>query len=331
MENRPADANSGDGETREITAPIDTRSLQEAWARRETHSPEVHLRLTMGAKTDLGRVRENNEDKFDFLEPEDPGILAARGRFYAVADGMGGHAAGQIASELALKTVIKKYYANASDDLETALVAAVKYANALVRDTAAAIPGRSGMGTTLTAAVVHEARLIVAQVGDSRLYLIREGAIRQITDDHSWVAEQVRLGTLDAESAARSPFRNVITRSLGAEPDVKVDVFPVELRLGDRFLICSDGLSGQVEDEQMAEIAGASPPSVACMELIDAANESGGRDNITLLIVRVDAIEPYAPGMRVAVAEREPLSEVEDLLEPVGADARWFSRLIGRR
>lgn len=335
-------AGGGEGEEeREITAPLDVRSLQEGWARKEARAPQWHIRLTCGAKTDLGRVRENNEDKFDSLEPEDATILAARGRLYAVADGMGGHAAGQIASELALKSVIREYYANTGDGLEAALTAAVQAANSLVHDTARAIPGRSGMGTTLTAAVIHENRLVAAQVGDSRLYLLREGAIRQVTEDHSWVAEQVRLGALDAASAARSPFRNVITRSLGAEAEVRVDLFEEELRPGDRLLLCSDGLSGQVPDERMASLAGKDTPSVACLELIDAANDSGGRDNITVLLLRVDSIEPFASGGSAARLAAQPPQELtaqppqELSARPTEAEpaepAGWLSRLRGKR
>lgn len=307
MGNGSVDTRHG-GEEREITAPLEVRSLQDGWAQLEARAPEQHATVTFAAKTDLGRVRENNEDKFDFLEPEEPAVLAARGRFYAVCDGMGGHAAGQIASELALKTIFKKYYSNTADDSETALVGAIQYANSLVRDTAAAIPGRSGMGTTFTGAVILEEELIAAQVGDSRLYLVRGGEIRQVTQDHSWIAEQVRLGTMDAATAARSPFRNVITRSLGAEATVEVDLFRERLQPGDVLLLCSDGLTGHVSDEEMAALATGSAPSVACMELIEAANEKGGRDNITVLIVRVDAVEPFAPA-----AERP---EPEEASEP---------------
>jgi serine/threonine protein phosphatase PrpC len=306
VENASATSKEGTSDEREITAPLDVQSLQDAWDRIEARPPETHVYLTVGAKTDLGRVRENNEDKFDYLEPEQPAVLSTRGRFYAVADGMGGHAAGQIAAELALKSVIRKYYANTSDDLETALVAAIQYANALVRDTAATIPGRAGMGTTLTAAVVHEGDLIVAQVGDSRLYLIRDGAIRQVTQDHSWVAEQVRLGALDPAAAARSPFRNVITRSLGAEPEVEVDLYREALQPGDVVLLCTDGLSGLLDDPTIAAIAAEAPPSVACLELIDAANENGGRDNITVLLLRIDAIVPFASRPEPATAAAPP-------------------------
>lgn len=305
-------------EEREITAPLDVRSLHEAWARKSPRTPEQSVRLTFAAKTDLGLVRENNEDKFDFLEPEEPTLLAARGRFYAVADGMGGHAAGQIASEIGLKTVVKRYFTNTADDPDTALVAAIQFANGLVRDTAAAVPGRSGMGTTLTCAVIREGELTVAQVGDSRLYLLRDGVPRQVTEDHSWVAEQVRKGALDAETASRSPFRNVITRSLGAEPDVKVDLFHEALQPGDLLLLCSDGLTGQVPDGQIAAIAACNAPSVACMELIDAACASGGRDNITVAIIRVDGIEPY-PGSRAAVPA--PATAIEPEPEPAAEPA----------
>lgn len=333
MENTPSITHEGAEEEREITAPLDVGSLRDGWARLAARAPRVLVRLTLGAKTDLGRVRENNEDKFDFLEPEDSTILAARGRFYGVADGMGGHAAGQIAAELALKTVIRRYYSNTSDDLETALIGAVQFANALIRDTAAAIPGRSGMGTTLTAAVIHEGGLIAAQVGDSRLYLLRDARLRQITQDHSWVAEQVRLGALDPEAAARSPFRNVITRSLGADRTVEVDLFREPLQPGDLLLLCSDGLTGQVSDEQIAAIAAENAPSVACLELIEAANQTGGRDNITVLIVRVDALEPRPDAAQAIPAERplenEPAAVPEAHGEPQETRRRFG--LFGRR
>ncbi|MDH7571714.1 MAG: Stp1/IreP family PP2C-type Ser/Thr phosphatase [Armatimonadota bacterium] len=335
MQNTPSAPSAGGEEEREITAPLDVQSLRQGWERLEARVPRWHVRLTVGAKSDLGRVRENNEDKFDILEPEDPAVLAARGRFYAVADGMGGHAAGQIAAELALKSVIRRYFGNTTDDLETALISAVQYANGLVRDTAAGIPGRSGMGTTLTAAVVHENRVVVAHVGDSRLYLIRGGEIRQVTNDHSWVAEQVRMGLLDAETAARSPFRNVITRSMGAEPTVAVDLFHETLQPGDILLLCTDGLTGHLSDPQLAAIATATSPSVACMELIDAANEAGGKDNITVLIARVDAIEPYAAADKAQPAP-EPTTETAGSVDPppapdVGTETRRRFGLFGRR
>lgn len=323
MGSAPLESRHG-GEENEITAPLELQSLREGWAKLEARAPEWHAEVTFAAKTDLGRVRENNEDKFDFLEPEEPAVLAARGRFYAVCDGMGGHAAGQIASELALKSIIKKYYANTTDDLETALAAAVQYANALILDTAATIPGRSGMGTTFTGAILHEEYLIAAQVGDSRLYLFRDGEIRQITQDHSWVAEQIRLGVLDPESAARSPFRNVITRSLGAQESVEVDLCREKIRPGDVILLCSDGLTGHLDDQEIALLARRSAPSVACMELIDAANDRGGRDNITVLIIRVDAVKRFDPAAEPADPGEEPAPEAPPSPPTEGEKRRRF-------
>src|SRR5437868_4472922 len=227
----------------EITAPMEVADLQHGWEGKAPSQPRLHTLLRFGAKTDLGQVRQNNEDKFDFIEPDDPVVLARRGRVYAVADGMGGHSAGQIASELALKIFIRSYYSDGAAQLGQALKRAVRDANAYVVEVAKAIPGRGGMGTTLTAAVVREDDLIVAQVGDSRVYQIRGDEIRQITQDHSWVAEHVRRGTMTEEEAAQSPHRNVITRSLGGAPEVEPDLYELKLQPGDRYLICSDGLS----------------------------------------------------------------------------------------
>ena len=182
------DSGGMDSGGQEKTARLSREELSEGWAE-VGRVPRVLASIKMGAKTDLGRVRDNNEDKFDFFEPEDPAVLATKGCFYAVADGMGGHSAGQIACEMALKTVIAVYYGNPSPDTEASLRHAVAEANGLIYDTAQAIPDRQGMGTTLTAVVVREDRMIIAQVGDSRAYLLRGGAITQITEDHSWVAE----------------------------------------------------------------------------------------------------------------------------------------------
>jgi protein phosphatase len=278
---------------REITAPLEVEELQAGWERKGEERPRQFAVLQMGAKTDLGRVRENNEDKFDCLEPDEPAVLARKGRFYAVADGMGGHSAGQIASELALTTAIRTYYADTDTDIEASLHRAMEAANAYLVDIARMIPGRQGMGTTFTGAVVRDGDLYVVQVGDSRLYLIRDGAIRQITEDHSWVAEQVRRGIMSLEEAESSPYRNMITRSLGAADTVEPDILAVELRPGDRFLLCSDGLSGVLADRELLEIAGAGSPSVAAWNLIDRANLRGGKDNITALVLSVEEIVLY--------------------------------------
>ena len=279
----------------EKTARLDRDTLSEGWAE-VARLPRVVASVKMGAKTDLGRVRDNNEDKFDFFEPEDPVTLAAKGSFYAVADGMGGHSAGQVACELALKTVLSLYYTDPSPDKDACLRRAVIEANSLIYDTAQAIPDRQGMGTTLTAAVLCEDRLLIAQVGDSRAYLLRGGQITQMTEDHSWVAEQVRLGTMTLAEAQVSPFRNIITRSVGTAAQVEPDMFTHEVRPGDTFVLCSDGLTGHVEPAEIQMLTESQSPSAAAMALVDTANERGGRDNITALVLSVRALVPFEGG-----------------------------------
>jgi PPM family protein phosphatase len=285
---------SNSEEQREITAKLDVAGLEQGWKEKTAKPLKAQAVVKMGAKTDLGRVRENNEDKFEFFEPEDESMLATRGSFYAVADGMGGHAAGQIASELALKTIVNSYYGDTTGDVEHTLLRAVQQANSLIHDTARAIVERSGMGTTITAAVVRGNELYVAQVGDSRAYLVRDGGISQITHDHSWVSEQVRLGALSEEEAQASPFRNVITRSLGATPGVEPDVYSERLKEGDVVVLCTDGLSGNVSPEEIRQITEGKGPSLAAKELVDLANERGGSDNVTVLVLAVREIEKKA-------------------------------------
>lgn len=313
---------STNDENREITAKFSRDELVRGWREREPRQPRVVPVIKFGVKTDLGRIRENNEDKSDFYEPEDPTLLAARGCFYAVADGMGGHAAGQIASELALKTVIASYYDSETDDIPNALLEALSAANMTVHNVAIMVPDRSGMGTTMTAAVVAEDRVYVGQVGDSRAYLVRDGAIRQVTFDHSWVAEQVRMGTLTTEEAESSPYRNVITRSIGTQPQVEPDVFVEEASAGDVWVLCSDGLTGHVQDEEIRHIASTQPPTEAARQLIELANSRGGRDNITVLVF---AIRDLVPGQ----AETEPAAQA-GAEEETGTDATTPSRGIKR-
>ncbi len=272
---------------REVTAKINTAELVQAWEERAEKARGVRVVTVIGAKTDLGRIRENNEDKFEFFVPEDEDTLALKGSFYAVADGMGGHSAGQIASELALKTAIGAYYADPSPIVEESLRQALQQANALIFDAARAIAERSGMGTTITGLVIRGEEAFVAQVGDSRCYRLRDGDLRQLTEDHSWVNEQVKRGGLSADEAESSPFKNVITRSLGNAPNVDVDVFTEEIRVDDTFVLCSDGLTGELTDEEILQVTTTYPPSRAAWSLVDLALEHGGRDNVTVLIVAV--------------------------------------------
>ena len=275
------------GEQREITAKINTAELVKQWEERADRAHGVLVDTLLGAKTDLGCVRENNEDKFEFFQPDDEDVLATKGSFYAVADGMGGHAAGQIASEIALKTTIRAYYADSSPVVEESLRAAIQQANGLIFDAARAISERNGMGTTLTALVVRGEEAFIAQVGDSRCYRLRGSRIEQLTDDHSWVNEQVKRGALSADDAEMSPFRNVITRSIGNSPSVDVDIFTEQLEVGDQFLLCSDGLSNEVTADDMRDAMKRRSPSQAAWDLVDLALERGGRDNCTVLILKI--------------------------------------------
>ncbi len=254
--------------------------------------PRVIPLLKFAAKTDMGQVRENNEDKFDFYEPEVPAILAARGSLFAVGDGIGGALAGQIASEMMLKNLIALYYDHPSPDLKVALREAIEQTNEKIYTLAQMIPERAGMGTTLTAAVFIEDRVVIAQVGDSRAYLIRDRTPRQITHDHSWVEEQVRAGVLTRYDAEMSPFRNVITRSIGAAPTIQPDFYEEQTRVGDIWVLCSDGLTGHVHDEEMARIVSSHAPSEAARQLVELANAHGGRDNITVIVISVRDLLP---------------------------------------
>jgi len=326
----------------DITAPLEAETLQAGWALKSNARPRCYASILMGAKTDLGRLRENNEDKFDYLEPDEPSVLALRGRVFAVADGMGGHSAGQIAAELSLNIFMSAYYSGSSADVESSLTRAIREANTYVLDVANTVAGRKGMGATLTAVVVRDDEFIIAQVGDSRCYLLREGHFRQLTEDHSWVAEQVRSGAMTLEEAEASPFRNVITRSMGGMPEVEPDLITIRAQPGDRFLLCSDGLSGMVDDAEMAELLGAGSPSIAAWNLIQRANHKGGRDNITALVLHVAEIIPWPQededGAPEASAEAAPSANGKGepaaaAAEPAeGADARGglMGRLFGR-
>lgn len=282
----------------EITAKLDTTEFIDAWAEKKGRKPKLYLDVRFGAHTDLGRIRENNEDKFEFFEPEETELLAVKGCFYAVADGMGGHASGQIASELALKTIIKTYFADPNEDVSESLREAILSANSYIHSTAQAIPDRSGMGTTCTSVILRDDEMYIGHVGDSRAYLIRDGELRQVSEDHSWVAEQVKRGALTAEEAEMSPFRNVITRSLGASPEVEPDIYCEEVKKGDLLVLCSDGLSGYVKDDEIKELVTAWSPSLAAMKLIDRANEHGGGDNITAVVISIADVQKSSNRIR---------------------------------
>ncbi len=260
------------------------------------------LQITSTGQTHPGRRRQLNEDAWRIAGPTDaPHLWPQRGRLYALADGMGGHAAGEVASQLAIDTLFTHYYQN--DDLPLSpamrLEQAIKAANLIVHQQSVRNKAQTGMGTTLVAAVIHDDWLIIASVGDSRAYLIRDGKPKQITHDHSWVAEQVQAGILTEEEARVHIYRSVVTRCIGHQDEIEVDTFELLLDPGDTILLCSDGLSGQVADPKIAQVLTAHPPEQAAQELLDLANQAGGPDNITVIVIKITEpqAEPDAPAV----------------------------------
>ncbi|MGH2493188.1 MAG: Stp1/IreP family PP2C-type Ser/Thr phosphatase [Ktedonobacteraceae bacterium] len=260
------------------------------------------LRLDPAQLTDVGRKREHNEDNMAYVIPKDPQVMAMKGALFIVADGMGGHAAGEVASEIAVDTVSNAYYIDDNQDVPTPLLQAIKRANLAIHQRAAENLLRSGMGTTCVAAVLRGNMAYIANVGDSRAYMVRGNQVRQITQDHSWVAEQVRAGLLTEEQARTHAQRNVITRCLGTQPDVEVDVFLEPLQENDCLVLCTDGLSGLISDEEVMRIVDQSVPQESVYHLVERANENGGPDNITAIVVRVQEVGMEPPGARIASA-----------------------------
>jgi PPM family protein phosphatase len=231
----------------------------------------VSLRVQVGACTDVGRVRDGNEDAYMVRDP-----------LFAVADGMGGHQGGEVASNLALERLER-----ATDD-DSDLAEVVREANRAVFEQAAQDPGLAGMGTTLTAVRVQDERLHLAHVGDSRMYLLRDGRLERITRDHTVVEQLVDQGRMSVEDAKIHPQRSILTRALGVDEDIQVDEADVDVRPGDRVLLCSDGLTGMVDEDRILSILTDTPdPQAACTALIEAANQAGGQDNITAVVLNV--------------------------------------------
>ncbi len=213
-----------------------------------------------------------------YVIPKDLQVMARKGALFIVADGMGGHAAGEVASEIAVDTISNVYYQDDSDDVAVSLLHAIKRSNALIYQRAAENMLRSGMGTTCVTAVLRGNMAYVANVGDSRAYLVRGGQVKQVSQDHSWVAEQVRAGLLTEDQARTHTQRNVITRCLGTQADVEVDVFSEQLQAGDSLVLCTDGLSGLVGDEEIQRIVEQFMPQESVYHLVERANENGGPD-----------------------------------------------------
>jgi serine/threonine protein phosphatase PrpC len=262
---------------------------------REKSALSKQLRLDVAQLTDVGRKRPHNEDNMAYVIPKDGQVMAKKGALFIVADGMGGHAAGEVASEIAVDTVSSIYYQDENDDLALSLMNAIKRANALIHQRAAENMLRSGMGTTCVAAVLRGDMAYVANVGDSRAYLVRKGQAKQVSQDHSWVEEQVRAGLLTKDQARSHAQRNVITRSLGTQAEVEVDVFSEELEEGDTIILCSDGLSGSIGEDDLRAIVNQYVPQESVYHLVERANENGGPDNITAIVVRVQEVGEESP------------------------------------
>lgn len=234
--------------------------------------------MRVGSGSDVGRVRKSNEDAFWH-----------DGRLFIVADGMGGHAAGEIASRIATETIRSWRFPDetAPEEVDRSAVReALLAANQAVYEKAQKDPACRGMGTTLTLALLSSSRATLGHVGDSRAYLIRDGRLIQLTEDHSVVAELIRSGGLTEEEASAHPFRNLLTRALGTARDVEVDVETVRLEAGDGLLLCTDGLSGVLSDGELLRLASeAADPQSAVVRLLEAANAAGGPDNITAILI----------------------------------------------
>jgi serine/threonine protein phosphatase PrpC len=262
------------------------------------------LLVGVGNLSDPGQVRELNEDYFGTPETMEISLdlVEQKGRLYAVADGMGGHAAGEVASQQAIFTLFREYYASPCAEIVKRMAEAIEAANVEVHAQASSDRAKTGMGTTLVAAVLKGDDLYVANVGDSRAYLVREQSIEQITKDHSWVNEQVQAGIITEQEAREHLYRNIITRSLGTKPNVDIDFFQRKVHPGDVLVLCCDGLSNEVEDNEITRIVSATDPEEAAQKLIDLANQRGGPDNITAIVVKIgEVVKAPLPVLPLAI------------------------------
>lgn len=242
--------------------------------------------LTCAGRSDVGIIRSGNED--NYLMVPDRGI-------FIVADGMGGHAAGEVASEMAVRHVahaLGTLRGLSEEQIAERMRGAIRDANAAIFERTLTELDKRGMGTTVTALVLFGERFLIGQVGDSRAYLMRQGRLVQLTKDHSYVQEQVDAGYLTPEQARSHPYSNVITRCVGANSEVVPDVYVGIVKPGDLLLLASDGLTGMVEDAELAELLRSDhTPEEKVEDLIADANSHGGLDNITAILVRIDAVD----------------------------------------
>ena len=249
------------------------------------------MQLSVAARTDVGRIRQGNEDSLYADASESRGL-------FIVADGMGGHAAGEVASEMAVAIIADELTALESvdaPDSQGRVAEALRRANDAIYRRTVLEADKQGMGTTASVLVLSDSGYVIGQVGDSRIYLLRDGVLRQLTKDHSYVQEQVDAGFLTPEQARYHPYSNVITRCVGANEAVEPDVFAGPVQAGDVFLVASDGLTGMVDDRRLQQLLSSNAqPRRVVDALIAEANGRGGLDNITAVLVQVHAVN--APG-----------------------------------
>ncbi|WP_298821779.1 PP2C family protein-serine/threonine phosphatase [Chloroflexus sp.] len=273
------------------------------------------MRVRYSARTDTGKRREINQDAYGSAE-------IGQGTLLVVCDGMGGHLAGEVASKLAVDTILSTF--KPGDDPAAGLSHAFSAANQRVYD-----EGRGSMGTTAVAVFFWHNTLYIANVGDSRAYLVREGQIRQLTHDHSLIGDQVAAGLITAEEARNSTIRNIITRAIGHLAHVEVDLFREPLLPGDTIVLSTDGMHGLLSDEEIAAIASMHPLDVAAHRLVEEANARGGPDNITVVIAQVDGLEPtVSESATSTIKDASPTTGQPPTLKPLSRVGLALATLV---
>jgi protein phosphatase len=262
-------------------------------------------RINAALQTDQGRIREHNEDFVAYKEPANADDAARNGWLYIVADGVGGADAGEVASKFATEQTIRNFLADGGTaDWGNRLYTAMQSANTELRQIVNEQASTTGnrMATTMVAAVLHGSTATIANVGDSRGYHWKNGRLKQITNDHSLVARLLEEGAITEEEAVNHPRRNVILHSLGSEVSPRIDLFEVDISPGEQLVLCSDGLTRHVADDEIAKIIGDRPPDEAAEMLVHLANDRGGEDNISVIVLQIDELPAFRPaGSRRAI------------------------------
>lgn len=250
----------------------------------------MRQKVEIACKTDTGMVRSENQDHFGIFEPADREGWEKKGLLVVVADGMGGHTGGTIASHTAIDAFLKAFRDSRQESMRGLLAESIQISNDAVRRRAEGDVSLRDMGTTCVALLIRGSSLMVGHLGDSRCYIVRKGRIEQLTRDHTYLNELIDMGLLTTEQADGHPDKNIITRCVGMAQKLEIDFHQRHLQAGDRFVLCSDGLTNMVRDEEIADAVQRHAPEEACRRMIDLANRRGGEDNITIAVISV--VEP---------------------------------------